>query len=107
MFFIKAKLYVFHQMSCYCKTWCFGSVGLVQNIFLNTLVNIQKYPKTLVNSFLNHFGFNSTSLLFQLDGKTYPWPKTTPCAKDFFNTFNSNDFNIFSIFTKDFQLGYH
>ena len=25
--------YRFHQMSCYCKTWCFGSVGLVQNIF--------------------------------------------------------------------------
>src|SRR3954469_25777502 len=63
------------------------------------------FTKTLVNSFLNHFGFNSTSHLLQLDGKTYPWPKTTPCAKDFFNIFNSNDFNIFSMFTKDFQYG--
>ena len=29
----RALVYRVHQMSFYCKTWCFGSVGLVQNIF--------------------------------------------------------------------------
>ena len=41
--------YRFHQMSCYCKTWCFGSVGLVQNIF--SKVFTQKYFHKQNNGF--------------------------------------------------------
>ena len=66
---------------------------MFQNLFTNNLVN----------SFLNHFGFYSTSLLFQTWWtKPTPWPKTSPWAKDFIN---SNDFNIFKWFQPYSQQG--